>query len=105
MKRICVFLLVLALLLPAAAAAGEGNGNGRHLTLMIYMCGSDLESQYGLATQELQDIRDACKGNKAVTVLVMVGGSRAWRRRKAGRISAPYRALRQRGTSGNGERL
>ncbi len=83
MKKICTVLLVLALLLPAAAAGGEGNG--RHLTLMIYLCGSDLESQYGLATQELQEIREACKGNRAVTVLVMAGGSRIWHGGQANR--------------------
>ena len=76
MKRILIFLLVL-IMLPLSVLA-EDRENNRHLTLMVYLCGSDLETRYGLATRDLLEIRDACRGNDAVTVLVMAGGSSIW---------------------------
>ncbi|MBQ6594594.1 MAG: hypothetical protein IJH78_02915, partial [Clostridia bacterium] len=69
-------LMLLALLcLPLCPAGAEGPG---HLTLMVYMCGSDLESMFGSATEDLLEMREACAGNDAVTVLLMTGGASLW---------------------------
>lgn len=56
--------------LPASA------DNGR-FTIMIYMCGSDLESEYGAATA---DILEMCEAdvNDNVNILLYTGGTLQW---------------------------
>ena len=48
------------------------------LTVMVYMCGSDLESDYGCATNDISEM--VCSGfnTEKVQVLVMTGGSQLW---------------------------
>jgi len=75
--------LVFFLFLCLAQALGESSQD--NLTLMIYLCGSDLETQYGSATEDLQEIIQACEKNPCVTVLAMAGGSIGW---KAGSIGS-----------------
>ena len=72
-----LILLFSFLLLPFGAAESPQ----RKLTLMIYLCGSDLESGYGSATKELQEITEACSGNQQTSVLVLAGGSLSWKER------------------------
>ena len=48
------------------------------MTLMVYMCGSDLEANYGSATADLEEMTRACDGNGAVTLLILTGGSPRW---------------------------
>ena len=48
-KRILGWLLAL-MLLPLPAGAGSRAESRRKLTVMIYMCGSNLESAYGSIT-------------------------------------------------------
>ncbi|MBP3719757.1 MAG: hypothetical protein J6J41_00330 [Clostridia bacterium] len=71
------FLKIAALLLPLVLfVGGAGAETGaRKLTLMIYMCGSNLESQYGSATADIQEMLDAGVRPGEVSVLMMTGGS------------------------------
>ena len=71
MKKIFLVFAALFLFLPLRAK-GE---SGRTLTLMIYMCGSNLESSYGSATADIQEMRNAGLDAGEVSVLVMTGGS------------------------------
>ena len=76
MKKIILFILTVILfcvLVPASAQAPE-----RRLTLMIYMCGSNLESSYGSASADIQEMLAAAPGLDGATVLVMTGGSTSW---------------------------
>ena len=75
MRRILVFLLILGLL-PAARAAAGGE---KTVTVMIYMCGSNLESESGAATLDLIEMAGSGYDAKKVNLLVMTGGTRAWR--------------------------
>ena len=77
---ICAGLMFFLYLNTVHVSAEESQKN---LTLMIYLCGSDLETQYGSATEDLQEIVQACEKNPQVTVLAMAGGSTNW---KAGSI-------------------
>ena len=54
-------------------------GNGRDtVTIMVYMCGTDLESQNGMATSDLQEMASAkLSGN--VNLLVFTGGCKRWK--------------------------
>ncbi|MBQ6174523.1 MAG: peptidase C11 [Clostridia bacterium] len=54
-----------------------GNGNDT-VTMMIYMCGTDLESRSGMATNDLNEILKAKFGDN-VRVIVYTGGCTRWR--------------------------
>ena len=54
-------------------------GNGRDtVTIMVYMCGTDLESRSGMGTADLQEMLNAKVGDK-VNLLVYTGGCKGWR--------------------------
>ena len=55
----------------------QGNGKDS-VTIMVYMCGTDLESQSGMATSDLQEMANATIGSD-VNVLVYTGGCTRWR--------------------------
>ena len=53
-------------------------GGGRDtVTIMVYMCGTDLESRSGMATSDLQEMASANLGN--LNVIVYTGGCARWR--------------------------
>lgn len=54
-------------------------GGGRDtVTVMVYMCGTDLESKYGMGTSDLSEMAKADISDK-VNVIVETGGCRSWR--------------------------
>ncbi len=69
--------LLCVLLLSLPPRAGAEGGAKRNLTLMIYMCGSNLESGYGAASADLEEIRSAGI-SRDVSVMIMIGGSESW---------------------------
>ena len=75
-KRICVFVCLLAL---GTCHSNGGCGEAaRKLTLMVYMCGSNLESYggvYGSASEDIMEMVHAEINTQQVSVLVMTGGS------------------------------
>ena len=55
-------------------------GSGRDkVTIMVYMIGSDLESQNGMATADLNEMLYAQIDNKRINLFVQTGGCRRWR--------------------------
>jgi len=53
-------------------------GNGRDVyTIMVYMCGTDLESNYGMATADLNEMLHADLGEN-VNIIVETGGTKEW---------------------------
>jgi len=50
------------------------------VTIMVYMCGTDLESNYGMATSDLQEMASAAIGQN-VNVIVETGGCKMWKNR------------------------
>ena len=55
------------------------HGDGQDtVTVMVYMCGTDLESRSGMATSDLQEMA-AAKLSENVHVLVYTGGCTGWR--------------------------
>lgn len=77
MKKSLSLLLCLVLLLavlPVQAASAKT------FTLMIYMCGTDLESRSGAATSDLREmVSSGIAGNKNITVLIQTGGTKSWK--------------------------
>ncbi len=53
-----------------------GNGEDK-VNVMIYMCGTDLESKHGMATSDLKEMMKATIGDN-VNVIVMTGGCNKW---------------------------
>lgn len=54
------------------------NGDGSDIvTVMVYMCGADLESEYGAATADLTEMAYATHSD-AVNVVVQTGGATTW---------------------------
>lgn len=54
----------------------KGNGNDI-VNVMIYMCGTDLESKYGMATKDIQEMINATISDK-VNVIIETGGCKKW---------------------------
>ena len=48
------------------------------VTIMVYMCGTDLESRSGMGTSDLQEMLNADLGDK-VNLLVYTGGCNGWK--------------------------
>ena len=70
----CALFAALALCRP-----GTGRCEGKKkLTVMVYMCGSNLESGYGYATRDLQEMMESGFPMDEVNLLVMTGGSSRW---------------------------
>ena len=77
-KQIAIALLALSLLLTGCASTGTLRGNAAETwTLCLYLCGSNLESRQGWASETLRELTEA-KIPKNVTVAVQTGGSRSW---------------------------
>ncbi|MBQ3704957.1 MAG: peptidase C11 [Clostridia bacterium] len=55
----------------------RGN-NKDEVTILVYMCGTDLESQNGMGTSDLKEMTQATLGSR-VNLIVYTGGCRRWR--------------------------
>ena len=55
----------------------EGNGNDTW-TIMVYMCGTDLESKSGMASNDLKEMAKATLSNK-INIIVFTGGCKQWK--------------------------
>ena len=55
----------------------KGN-NKDTITILVYMCGTDLESQQGMATSDLKEMANATIGKK-INLIVYTGGCSRWR--------------------------
>ena len=54
-------------------------GDGKDtVTIMVYMCGTDLESKYGMATNDLKEMSDATLSDQ-VNIIAYTGGCRQWK--------------------------
>lgn len=54
-----------------------GGGKDK-VTLMVYMCGTDLESQNGMGTADLNEMLHATLDDSKVNVIVETGGTKRW---------------------------
>ena len=53
-------------------------GNGKdEMTILLYLCGTDLESRSKMATTDLQEMLDATVGEK-INLIVYTGGCKQW---------------------------
>ena len=47
------------------------------VTIMVYMCGADLESRSGMATKDIQEMLRADLGDK-INLIIYTGGAKSW---------------------------
>ena len=76
MKHVFTVVFAAALACTALLLAACGAG-GRSATLLVYMCGSNLESSYGIASQNIDELLDADIPEN-VHVVIETGGCNAW---------------------------
>ena len=79
--RVFSALLALAVMLLCcgAGALAEAGGSGEKLaTVMVYLCGTDLESMNGQATKAISEIAASRFNADAVNVVLLLGGSTRW---------------------------
>lgn len=63
----------------ARAKRTEILGNGQDtITIMVYMCGTDLESRAGMASNDIAEMCAATLSNK-INILIYTGGCKAWK--------------------------
>ncbi len=71
---LAVFLALCLTFLPARAEQRES----KPLTIMVYIVGSDLETEHGSATRDITEMLKARADTSLVNVLVMTGGAGRW---------------------------
>ena len=76
-RRLLCWACVLALALGCVSAA-QGETEKKKVTVMVYMCGSNLESDAMMATQSLGQMIRSRFNTDEVNVVVLGGGSKAW---------------------------
>ncbi len=74
-----LLILCCLLVLPLLGAQAEPEGQGyRSQTIMVYIIGSDLESDTGMATADILEMLKARPDKERLNVLVMTGGTDKW---------------------------
>lgn len=54
-------------------------GGGKdEVTVMVYLCGSDLESEHGMATADLNEMLHADLNDDQINIIVETGGAKKW---------------------------
>ena len=75
-KVLLIFILLVCI--SSSSLHADEPLKEKKLTLMIYMCGSNLESEGGAATADLTEILRSRYNADAVNVIAMLGGTRKW---------------------------
>jgi len=77
-KRCVLVLLVVILCVPSLALSSAPPE--REYLILVYLCGTDLESKGGAASTDLMEmVRAGLEEDGPVTVLVQAGGAKRWR--------------------------
>ncbi len=74
---LCLVVLLAFSALPVMAEGSTETAENAAWTVMIYLCGTDLESKNGMATENLLEISKTL-ANQHVNVLIETGGTKAW---------------------------
>ena len=78
-KGLTVLLILCLLCLSSAALFACVSEPEMSQTLLIYMCGSDLESRHGYASDNIADMLEAQLPHN-VNVVIQTGGANSWQR-------------------------
>jgi len=84
-KFLCLLLIAAMCLIPAGCGSGEPSGSSDSNTpqswaIYWYLCGSDLESWYGCANADLEEMLAVTLPDD-VKVVIQTGGASSWERK------------------------
>lgn len=77
LTRLLTALICAALIITAAPVSAEQSAMKKH-TVMVYMCGSDLEEDYGQATRVVSKMIASRFNSDEINVILLLGGARHW---------------------------
>ncbi len=95
MKRIIALLLTICIL--ASLFSGCSFFGKKKLTIMMYVVGSDLESEGGCASADFQEIMNSKLNLNQVDFLIYTGGAKSWKQNISSRINTVYRLTEKMG--------
>ena len=97
-KPFCLLMAVALLGLLVLRSVSTAQAEERELTILAYICGSDLESKEGEASGDIREMVSSGIGNSdAVTVLLATGGTSRWSGYDFSSRSVQYYRLEQNG--------
>lgn len=70
--------LALCLAFLGGCSFSDSGAPSRGLTLMVYMAGSNLESEAGAATDDLRDMMQSMPDDGSLSVIVLASGAERW---------------------------
>lgn len=77
-NKLVILLSIILIVIVSALFFLNLNLSGKSRTIMVYMVGSNLEADAGLATADLNSIKYDLMDNKNIKVIVLAGGSERW---------------------------
>ena len=96
MKRFLSILLAAAVLTGSAVFAGipQAKAEMNEVTILDYICGTDLESDEGEASADIREMLSAgIGGSGAVSAVIATGGCQEWQRFSFSTRSVQYHRL------------
>lgn len=76
--KIGTFLLAVLLFFGSICPAKADAGQEKDMTLMVYLCGSNLESNSGAATKDISEMLHSGFDADKLNIVLMAGGSNHW---------------------------
>ena len=97
MKRVLAAILILCMMAPLFSGCSMSS-NGKKLTIMMYVVGSDLESEGGCASADFQEILNSDLDLNQVNYLIYTGGSKSWKQNISSRINSVFQVTETNGS-------
>lgn len=97
MKRIIAMILSVCLLCSLFAGCDNSSGSQKKLTIMMYVVGSNLESEDGYASSDFREILNSKIDLRKVNILIYTGGARRWKTNISSRINTVYQVVEKNG--------
>lgn len=72
------FLLAVLIFFGSICPAKADTGQSKDMTLMVYLCGSNLESNGGAATKDISEMLHSGFDADRMNIVLMAGGSEYW---------------------------
>ena len=77
-RKYAFFVALAIIIIMSIGAESTGVDAIKPYTIMIYMNGSDLESDFGLATDDLAEMLDSGLKSRNANVIILTGGTYRW---------------------------
>ncbi len=78
MRKRILYVLTVLILFPAITAVISAENNLKKTTVMVYMCGSNLESKSRQGTKAIDQMIQSRFNTEEINVVLLLGGSYSW---------------------------